>query len=243
VAKVQFDHVEGADPLGWAKENARASDLLVFPGLDAAHEALERFPAVAKSRFLVAIAAHRGALAHEERVGGLVVGRSMTYAISDSAAKRSTRRVSGAGLAAGIPTEGKAHEGCRHRPGPRGVRRWVCESPATPQLVIPRRLAALVQLEERVRKSGPHVEWARGPLRVAEARGARLKQPQPGTNPSPATSEIRASRRRCEKRSYVERHPQCQTATAEWPDGSAAEARDGDTQGRVWSIGAQWVHQ
>jgi len=78
VAKFQFDHVEHADPLAWAKNNASATDLLVFPGLDAAREALERFPSLAKSRFLVAIAAHSGALAHEERVGGLVVGRSMT---------------------------------------------------------------------------------------------------------------------------------------------------------------------
>src|SRR5262245_29323550 len=78
VAKFQFDHVERADPLAWAKDNASATDLLVFPGLHAAREALERFPSLAKSRFLVAIAAHSGALAHEERVGGLVVGRSMT---------------------------------------------------------------------------------------------------------------------------------------------------------------------
>jgi len=78
LAKFQFDHVEHADPLAWAKENAKGTDLLVFPGLDAAREALERFPAFAKSRFLVAIAAYSGTLAHEERVGGLVVGRSMT---------------------------------------------------------------------------------------------------------------------------------------------------------------------
>jgi Na+:H+ antiporter len=78
LAKFQFDHVEHGDPLAWAKDNASATDLLVFPGLDAAREALERFPPLAKARFLVAIAAHGSALAHEERVGGLVVGRSMT---------------------------------------------------------------------------------------------------------------------------------------------------------------------
>ena len=63
---------------GSAKDNASASDVLVFPGLDAAREALERFPSFAKSRFLVAIAAHSAALAHEERVNGLVVSRSTT---------------------------------------------------------------------------------------------------------------------------------------------------------------------
>jgi Kef-type K+ transport system membrane component KefB len=78
LAKFQFDHVEHADPFAWVEENARGTDLLVFPGLDAAREALERFPRFAKSRFLVAIAAYSGTLALEERVGELVVGRSMT---------------------------------------------------------------------------------------------------------------------------------------------------------------------
>jgi Kef-type K+ transport system membrane component KefB len=75
---LQVERIEAADPLAWANENARKGDLLVLPGLEAARQALERFPAFAQRRFLVAIAAHGIPDADEERAPDLVVGRSMT---------------------------------------------------------------------------------------------------------------------------------------------------------------------
>jgi hypothetical protein len=50
----------------------------VLPGLEAARQMLERFPAFVQKRFLVAIAAHGIPDADEERAPDLVVGRSMT---------------------------------------------------------------------------------------------------------------------------------------------------------------------
>jgi hypothetical protein len=63
VAKFQFDHVERGDPLALGQRQRERDRSSRFPGTDAAREALERFPPLAKSRFLA---------------GGLVVGRSMT---------------------------------------------------------------------------------------------------------------------------------------------------------------------
>ncbi|HEY3803920.1 MAG TPA: cation:proton antiporter [Kofleriaceae bacterium] len=45
------------DPLGWVEANAGLSDLVVLPGLDEVHAALERIPDMMDRRFLVAIAA------------------------------------------------------------------------------------------------------------------------------------------------------------------------------------------
>jgi hypothetical protein len=75
---LQVDRVESPDPLAWAHENVRSSDLLLLPGLDAARRALERFPRFAQTRFLVAVAAHSITVADVERAPDLVVGRSLT---------------------------------------------------------------------------------------------------------------------------------------------------------------------
>jgi hypothetical protein len=80
-AKVQPDRVDSADPIAWAKEHARDTDLCLLAGLDAAREALRREPAFADQLFGVAIAAqHDGVDARAAADGGLVVGRTMTEA-------------------------------------------------------------------------------------------------------------------------------------------------------------------
>jgi len=75
---LQVDRVESPDPLAWAHENIRSSDLLLFPGLDVARRALERVPRLSQTRFLVAVAAHGVTVADAERAPDLVVGRSLT---------------------------------------------------------------------------------------------------------------------------------------------------------------------
>jgi Kef-type K+ transport system membrane component KefB len=75
---IQVDRVESSDPLAWAHENVRSSDLLLLPGLDATRRAVERFPRFAQTRFLVAVAAHGVSVADAERAPDLVVGRSLT---------------------------------------------------------------------------------------------------------------------------------------------------------------------
>ncbi len=78
--KVHPQAIEVADPLGWVHENTSESDLLLLPGIDAAHEALERSPWLSGRKFFVAIAAHGAAAPARESSGGLVVGRSLTEA-------------------------------------------------------------------------------------------------------------------------------------------------------------------
>jgi Kef-type K+ transport system membrane component KefB len=56
--KQRVDHTESPDPIAWVEANARDDDLLVFPGLAAAKEALKRLPGLLHKRFVVAIAAH-----------------------------------------------------------------------------------------------------------------------------------------------------------------------------------------
>jgi hypothetical protein len=70
--------VESPDPVQWVADNLRATDLLLLPGLDAAREALNRDPACADKRLLVAIAAHGGPLQVAGQASGLVFGRSAT---------------------------------------------------------------------------------------------------------------------------------------------------------------------
>jgi Kef-type K+ transport system membrane component KefB len=53
------EHVEqitSVDPLGWVEANARPGDLVVLPGLDEVHAALDRIPDMMSKRFLVAVA-------------------------------------------------------------------------------------------------------------------------------------------------------------------------------------------
>jgi hypothetical protein len=57
-SKLHVDHAESPDPIAWVEANSRDSDLLVFPGLAAAREALKRLPGLLHKRFVVAIAAH-----------------------------------------------------------------------------------------------------------------------------------------------------------------------------------------
>ena len=77
--KTQVGRMESDDPLGWAKDNAKETDLLVLCGVDAAREALKRMPGLDQERFLVAVAAHgNGKQAHEEPSTGVLVGRSLT---------------------------------------------------------------------------------------------------------------------------------------------------------------------
>jgi Kef-type K+ transport system membrane component KefB len=57
-SKLHVDHAESPDPIAWVEANGRDKDLLVFPGLAAAREALKRLPALLHKRFVVAIAAH-----------------------------------------------------------------------------------------------------------------------------------------------------------------------------------------
>ncbi len=79
--KIRPQPIETSDPLAWVKDNAQPDDLLVFAGLDAADEALERIPVLFETSFLVAIGAHGApAPAHEAHTHGLVVGRSLTEA-------------------------------------------------------------------------------------------------------------------------------------------------------------------
>jgi hypothetical protein len=79
--KLDVHLVEAADPLEWVRDNAKDGDLLMLPGIDAAHEAFERITWLSGGRFVVAIAAHGApAPARAERSGGLVVGRSLTEA-------------------------------------------------------------------------------------------------------------------------------------------------------------------
>jgi len=70
---------EATDPLEWADKNLAHTDLLLFPGVAAASDALERLTRLARRSFLVAVAAH-GGLGHalERPSGYLVMGRTAT---------------------------------------------------------------------------------------------------------------------------------------------------------------------
>ena len=79
--KVHLESLESADPIGWAMHGRKESDLLVFAGIDAADDGLERIVDLSDKAFLIAIAAHAApAPESETRSSGLVVGRSLTEA-------------------------------------------------------------------------------------------------------------------------------------------------------------------
>ncbi len=82
VKRRPVDRLEVADPMAWAHQFLRPSDLVVLPGIDAAEDALARVPAMPDHRFLVAVAAHPAvaAAAPEVRSSGLVAGRTLTQA-------------------------------------------------------------------------------------------------------------------------------------------------------------------
>lgn len=52
----RLERVAARDPIGWLARNARDADLVLFSGLDAAREAMHRFPDVTRKRFLVTVA-------------------------------------------------------------------------------------------------------------------------------------------------------------------------------------------
>ena len=79
--KVHLERLESADPIGWALQELKESDLSIFAGIDAADEGLERIADLSDKKFLIAIAAHGApAPARDARSSGLVVGRSLTEA-------------------------------------------------------------------------------------------------------------------------------------------------------------------
>jgi hypothetical protein len=56
-AKTPHSEVIGSDdPLGWVQSHAGPNDVMVLPGLDEVHAALERIPDLMKRRFVVAVA-------------------------------------------------------------------------------------------------------------------------------------------------------------------------------------------
>jgi Kef-type K+ transport system membrane component KefB len=74
-----IEWAEAADPVLWAEPNLARTDLLFFPGVAAANDALERLPRLARGSFLVAVAAHGGLVPALERpAGDLVMGRTAT---------------------------------------------------------------------------------------------------------------------------------------------------------------------
>ena len=77
-AQVAVDRIDSSDPIGSVKDSAGENDLLIFSGRDAAREALARFPALAKRKFLVAIAPSPAAVQpHPEATDAFVAGRSV----------------------------------------------------------------------------------------------------------------------------------------------------------------------
>lgn len=79
--RVHLQQLESADPIGWAAEELKGSDLLIFAGIGAADDGLERIADLSDKKFLIAVAAHGApAPARETRSSGLVVGRSLTEA-------------------------------------------------------------------------------------------------------------------------------------------------------------------
>jgi hypothetical protein len=77
-AQVEVERVDRADPVAWVDDSAGENDLLIFGGRDAAREALARFPALAKRKFLVAIAPSPAAVQpHPEATDAFVAGRSV----------------------------------------------------------------------------------------------------------------------------------------------------------------------
>jgi Kef-type K+ transport system membrane component KefB len=76
--RLTMDKVDSADPIGWVKESAQPTDLLIFSGLDSLREALARDPDLGARRFLVAIAPVSGApQPHPEATDAFVAGRSL----------------------------------------------------------------------------------------------------------------------------------------------------------------------
>jgi hypothetical protein len=79
--KVHLEQLESADPIGWALQELKGSDVLLFAGIDAADEGLERIGDLSDRPFLIAIAAHGApAPVRETRSSGLVVGGGLTEA-------------------------------------------------------------------------------------------------------------------------------------------------------------------
>jgi hypothetical protein len=77
--KVHVERLDRQDSFAWAKDHhLKDTDLLLFPGIDAAEEAFERLPGMAERKFLVAVAAHGApASTPEARSTGLVAGQSL----------------------------------------------------------------------------------------------------------------------------------------------------------------------
>ncbi len=76
--RIHVERVESADPVGWVKDHTGDSDLLLFPGVHASGEGLERVVDLPERKSLIAIAAPvTPAKATEERSTGLVVGQSL----------------------------------------------------------------------------------------------------------------------------------------------------------------------
>ena len=82
VTRRHHESIDVPDPVAWALDHLEPNDLVVFPGVDAAEEALEHMPQMADRKFLVAVAAHPAAAtaAPEVRSSGLVAGRTLTHA-------------------------------------------------------------------------------------------------------------------------------------------------------------------
>ncbi len=79
--KVHVEPLERPDPIGWALQELKGGDLLIFAGIDAADEGLERIADLSGKKFLIAVAAHQApGPVRETRSSGLVVGRSLTEA-------------------------------------------------------------------------------------------------------------------------------------------------------------------
>jgi hypothetical protein len=49
--------ISSVDPLGWVESHTGPQDLVILPGLDEVHAALERIPDLIHQRFIVAVAA------------------------------------------------------------------------------------------------------------------------------------------------------------------------------------------
>jgi Kef-type K+ transport system membrane component KefB len=60
-----FSRIESKDPIGWLEGNISYRDLIIFPGLDAAREALGRIDGFSNKSFFVAIAGHDDGLPRE----------------------------------------------------------------------------------------------------------------------------------------------------------------------------------
>ncbi len=77
--KAEMSWIEAPDPVEWLARDLAETDLPLFVGAAGARDALQRIPALAQGRFLVAVGAHESA-PHEEKQpvsGPVIVGRSL----------------------------------------------------------------------------------------------------------------------------------------------------------------------